>query len=71
MSRKSNCYDNTPIENFFGILKQEIYCGYVYKNFGELEMAVSEFIKYYNEDRIKEDLDWLSPAQYRQVAIVG
>ena len=34
-------------------------------------MAVSEFIKYYNEDRIKEDLDWLSPAQYRQVAIVG
>jgi transposase InsO family protein len=71
MSRKSNCYDNTTIENFFGILKQEIYCGYVYKSFGELEMAVSEFIKYYNEDRIKEDLDWLSPVQYRQVAIVG
>ena len=27
MSRKANCLDNSPIENFFGLLKQEIYCG--------------------------------------------
>ena len=27
MSRKGNCLDNSPMENFFGILKQEIYYG--------------------------------------------
>lgn len=27
MSRKGNCYDNSPIENFFSILKKEMYFG--------------------------------------------
>lgn len=27
MSRKGNCIDNSPMENFFGILKQEMYYG--------------------------------------------
>lgn len=27
MSRKGNCYDNSKMENFFGILKQEMYYG--------------------------------------------
>ncbi len=27
MSRKGNCYDNSMMENFFGILKQEMYYG--------------------------------------------
>ena len=30
MSRKGNCHDNAVIENFFGLLKQEIYYGEVY-----------------------------------------
>ena len=25
MSRKGNCYDNSPLENFFGLMKQELY----------------------------------------------
>ena len=27
MSCKGNCYDNSVMENFFGILKQEMYYG--------------------------------------------
>lgn len=27
MSRKGNCIDNSPMENFFGLLKQEMYYG--------------------------------------------
>lgn len=65
MSRKGNCYDNSPMENFFGILKQEMYYGYVYKSFEELSNAITEYIKYYNEERIKENLGWLSPVQFR------
>lgn len=65
MSRKGNCYDNSPMENFFGILKQEMYYGYVYNSYSELADAISDYIKYYNEERIKERLGWLSPVQYR------
>lgn len=36
MSRKGNCYDNSVMENFFGLLKQEIYYGVVYYSYKEL-----------------------------------
>ena len=36
MSRKGNCYDNSIMENFFGILKQEMYYGIVYYSYEEL-----------------------------------
>lgn len=37
MSRKGNCLDNSPMENFFGILKQEMYYGKTYSSFEELK----------------------------------
>ena len=67
MSRKGNCLDNSPMENFFGILKQEIYYGRTFKSFNELKKAIKEYIKYYNEDRIKEKLGYLSPVEYRKL----
>lgn len=65
MSRKGNCYDNSVMENFFGILKQEMYYGITYYSFEELKEAIEKYIKYYNEKRIKEKLGWMSPVQYR------
>lgn len=67
MSRKGNCLDNSPMENFFGILKQEIYYGRTFKSFNELKKTIEEYIKYYNEDRIKEKLGYLSPVEYRKL----
>lgn len=66
MSRKGNCHDNSVMENFFGLLKQEIYYGKTYYNYVELKQAIEDYIKYYNEKRIKERLGWLSPIQYRR-----
>jgi len=40
MLRKSNRLDNSPIENFFELLKQEIYHGKVYRRFEELESEI-------------------------------
>lgn len=37
MSRKGNCLDNSPMENFFGLLKQEIFHGKIYRSFNELK----------------------------------
>lgn len=66
MSRKGNCLDNAVMENFFSILKQEIYYGYTYHSYEELERTIREYIDYYNHKRIKEKLKWLSPVEYRE-----
>lgn len=40
MSRKGNCNANSPMENSFGLLKQEIYYGNVYRSYSELKDAI-------------------------------
>jgi transposase InsO family protein len=65
MSRKGNCHDNSVMENFFGIMKQEMYYGVVYYSYDELKDAIKKYIKYYNEQRIKQSLNWMSPVEYR------
>ena len=56
MSRKGNFHDNSVMENFFGIMKQEMYYGMTYYSYEELKIAIENYIKYYNEQRIKEKL---------------
>ena len=67
MSRKGNCIDNSCAENFFGILKSELF--YIkekeYKNIKELEKDIIEYIDYYNNKRIKGKLKGMSPVNYR------
>ena len=53
------------MENFFGILKQEMYYGISYFSFDELKHAIEQYTRYYNEKRIKEKLGWMSPVEYR------
>ena len=65
MSRKGNCLDNSPMENFFGILKQEMYYGVEFKNYDELVVEIEKYIRWYNEDRIKTKLNGMSPVMYR------
>ena len=65
MSRKGNCLDNSPMENFFGILKQEMYYGKTYKTYEELKEVIEKYIHYYNHKRIKRKLAGMSPVQYR------
>lgn len=60
MSRKGNCYDNAVMENFFGLLKQEIYHGRIFNSFDELKNEIIEWIEYYNTYRIKKKLNWIS-----------
>lgn len=53
-SRKGNCMDNSLMENFFGILKNEMYYGheYEFKTIDDLKKAIEDYIKWYNEERI-------------------
>ena len=65
MSRRGNCYDNSVIENFFGILKREMYNGERYESLEELKEALDRYIDYYNNERISLKLKGLGPVQYR------
>ena len=65
MSRKGNCLDNAVIENFFGIIKSELFYLKKYKSVAELKKEITEYITYYNNDRIKLNLNGMSPIQYR------
>ena len=65
MSRKGNCIDNCVMENFFGILKQEIYYGNTFYSFDELKNEIKKFIQYYNNKRTKQKLGYFSPVEYR------
>ena len=65
MSRKGNCHDNSVMENFFGLLKQEIYYGRVFNSYQELSQAITGWISYYNTKRIKKKLNWMTPVQFR------
>lgn len=65
MSRKGNCLDNAVIENFFGIIKSELFYLKKYNSVDELKKEIKEYITYYNNDRIKLNLNGMSPIQYR------
>ncbi|MDA9470574.1 Mobile element protein [Enterococcus sp. 5H] len=69
MSRKGTCLDNSIMENFFSLLKQEIYHGREYYSFEELKQAIDGYIHYYNYERIKGKLNWQSPVQFRKAAL--
>ena len=65
MSRKGNCLDNSLMENFFGIMKNEMFYGHEseFKTLEELKKAINDYIIYYNEKRIKLKLKGMSPVQ--------
>ena len=65
MSRKGNCLDNAIIENFFGILKSELFYLKKYDSVFQLKKEINQYINYYNNDRIKLNLKGMSPIQYR------
>ena len=65
MSRKGNCLDNSHMENFFGIMKQEMYYGEDFKSYDHLRNGVEKYIKWYNENMIKTKLNGMSPVMYR------
>ena len=65
MSRKATCADNASMENFFGILKQEMYYGEKLVSYEELKRRIEEYIYWYNHVRSKVKLTGLSPVEYR------
>ena len=71
MSRKGNCLDNSVMENFFGILKSELLYLQKFESIEQFKAELIEYLDYYNNKRIKTKLKGLSPALYRQQALMA
>lgn len=65
MSRRGNCYDNAPIESFWGVLKNELAHHRRYATRREAIEEITEYIEiFYNRQRRQKRLGYVSPAVY-------
>ena len=64
MSRKGNCLDNSVMDNFFGLLKSELYLER-FTPYEDFINKLRDYIDYYNTKRIKLKLKGMSPVEYR------
>jgi putative transposase len=69
MSRKGDPYDNAVAESFFRTLKVELVYRQRYRTRAEAKAAIVEYIElFYNRRRRHSSLDYLSPAEYEELA---
>jgi transposase InsO family protein len=67
MSRKGNCYDNAPMESFWGTLKNELVHHSRYLTRQEAIQEITEYIEvFYNRQRRQAGLGFMSPAAYEK-----
>jgi transposase InsO family protein len=67
MSRKGNCYDNAPMESFWGTLKNELVYHQRYTTRDKAIREITEYIEiFYNRQRRQARPGYLSPVVYRQ-----
>ena len=64
MSRRGNCWDNAPMESFFGHMKDEIELD-TCKNIKDVKKVIEKYMKYYNNERYQWNLKKMTPVQYR------
>jgi putative transposase len=67
MSRKGDCYDNAPMESFWGSLKNELVHHERFATREQARNAITEYIEiFYNRQRKQARLGYLSPAAFTQ-----
>lgn len=65
MSRKGNCYDNAPMESFWGTLKNELVHHRRYETRAQAIREITEYIEiFYNRQRRHSKLGYLAPAVF-------
>jgi putative transposase len=65
MSRKGNCYDNAPVESFFGTLKRELVHHHRWATREQAKAAIVAFIEvFYNRQRRHSAIGYQSPDSF-------
>ena len=72
MSRRGNCWDNSPQESFFGHMKDHIRDVIAeYETYAAVKAKVDDYIDYYDTDQGQWDLMKLTPKEYYQYLLTG
>ncbi len=66
MSRKGNCYDNAPMESFWGTLKNESLSHYRFNNRDEAISVIREYIEISTIVSVVTLVWEISPAAFRE-----
>ena len=67
MSRRGNCYDNAPMESFWGLLKNELVHHRRFNTRAEAIQAITEYIEiFYKRQRKQARLGYLSPVAFER-----
>jgi len=68
MSRKGNCWDNAPMETFWGKMKYEWLYGFRFRTRDEARAAVFEYVQiFYNRNRLHASNGYLTPEEYYNI----
>jgi putative transposase len=71
MSRVGNCWDNAPVESFFSSLKAELVSDTAWATQDEAEIAVADYLRFYNHQRLHSALGYRSPAAYEAALAIA
>ena len=67
MSRRGNCYDNAPMESFWGTLKNELVHHRRYASRAEAKASIQEYIEiFYNRQRRHSRIGFVPPALFAE-----
>ena len=69
MSRVGRCIDNGPTEGFGGIIKSEMYYLKKFYSHKELKEAIEDYINFYNNERLQERFNDMTPMEVRSEAL--
>ena len=69
MSRVGHCIDNGPTEGFWGILKTEMYQMYEIIDEESLRYAITDYIRFYSEERPQDRYQCKTPLEVRMEAL--
>jgi transposase InsO family protein len=71
MSRRGNCYDNAPVESFFGTLKTELVHSRRYSTPDEARIDIFDYIEvFYNRQRLHSSLGYQTPVDFEAAAML-
>ena len=65
MSRRGNCWDNAPMESFFGHMKDELHLDNCL-TLGQVRDEIDDYMDYYNHSRCQWGLKRKTPCEYRE-----